>query len=165
MNVGNRIKKIREEKRISQTELAEKTASSKQTIYKYENGIVTNIPSDKVELIAKVLEVTPAYLMGWEDVSVIKNNDSLNVYVATTDEEKEIETLRPFFESVGFSLSSKLNFNKKGKIESVTFSIQNEEYFYTFNYSDLKILKDNLTSYTKFQINEILNKAIEKIKK
>ena len=34
---------------------------------KYENNIVTNIPSIKLQSIAKVLEVSPAYLMGWEN--------------------------------------------------------------------------------------------------
>lgn len=67
MNIGDRIKRLRETKGISQTELAKKVHSSKQTIYKYENGIVSNIPSDKIEAIAAILETTPSYLMGWED--------------------------------------------------------------------------------------------------
>lgn len=67
MTIGERIKDMRISKGISQIELANKTNSSKQTIYKYENGIVTNIPSDKLESIANVLGCTPAYLMGWND--------------------------------------------------------------------------------------------------
>lgn len=35
--------------------------------YKYENNIISNIPSDKVEAIAEVLKISPAYLMGWGD--------------------------------------------------------------------------------------------------
>lgn len=67
MNIGDRIKRLRETKGLSQTELAKKVQSSKQTIYKYENGIVSNIPSDKIEAIAAILDTTPSYLMGWED--------------------------------------------------------------------------------------------------
>lgn len=67
MTVGDRIKKIREEKKITQEELAKYISSTKQTIYKYENGIITNIPSDKIEKIAEFLEVTPSYLMGWDN--------------------------------------------------------------------------------------------------
>jgi len=66
MTIGERIKKRREILGIAQTELAEKVKMSKQTIYKYENGIITNIPSDKIEAIAKALDVSPGYLMGWE---------------------------------------------------------------------------------------------------
>lgn len=68
MTVGERIKQTREEKKISQTELAEAINTTKQNIYKYENNIISNIPSDKIEAIAKYLSVSPAYLMGWDDV-------------------------------------------------------------------------------------------------
>ena len=66
MKVGERIKLRREDIGMTQTELAEKVQSTKQSIYKYENGIISNIPSDKIEAIANALGVSPAYLMGWE---------------------------------------------------------------------------------------------------
>lgn len=74
MTVGDRIKKARINSGISQTELAIKTKSSKQTIYKYENNIITNIPSDKIEEIAKALNTSPSYLMGWENNVISINN-------------------------------------------------------------------------------------------
>lgn len=67
MTVGMRIKKLRQEVNISQVDLAQKVGISKQTLYKYENDIITNIPSDKIELIAKELNTVPGYLMGWND--------------------------------------------------------------------------------------------------
>jgi len=67
MTIGDRIKALREAKGMTQIELADMTGTTKQTIYKYETGIVTNIPSDRIESIAKVLNVSPAYLMGWTD--------------------------------------------------------------------------------------------------
>lgn len=66
MTIGERIKLTRERKPMSQVDLAVMCGISKQTLYKYENNIITNIPSDKIELIAKALETTPAFLMGWE---------------------------------------------------------------------------------------------------
>jgi len=65
MRIGDRIKALRNEIGMGQTDLADKIGVSKQTMYKYENNIVTNIPSDKIELIAKNLGTTPAALMGW----------------------------------------------------------------------------------------------------
>ena len=65
MKIGNRIKEKREKMGISQTELANMVKISKQTLYKYENGIITNIPSDKIEAIASKLNVSASYLMGW----------------------------------------------------------------------------------------------------
>ena len=35
-------------------------------LYKYETGIVTNIPLDKLESIAACLGVAPGYLAGWQ---------------------------------------------------------------------------------------------------
>lgn len=55
ITLGNRIENLRESINDPQTELAEKFGVSKQTLYKYENNIVTNIPSDKIKLIAKTL--------------------------------------------------------------------------------------------------------------
>ena len=55
----------------SQTELAEKIGVSKQTLYKYENNIVTNIPSTKIELLAEKLEVSEMFLMGWQDQEIM----------------------------------------------------------------------------------------------
>lgn len=67
MTVGDRIKLQREVMNISQTDLANKVGISKQTLYKYEKNIVTNIPSDKIEKIADALSTTPQKLMGWKE--------------------------------------------------------------------------------------------------
>ena len=67
MTIGERIKTLRELKGLTQTELAELIGTTKQNIYKYETGIITNIPSDKVELISHYLDVSPCYIMGWTD--------------------------------------------------------------------------------------------------
>ena len=67
MTVGDRIRKVRQEQDVTQQELADYIGVSKQAVYKYENNIVTNIPTDKVDAIAKRLRVSPAYLMGWEE--------------------------------------------------------------------------------------------------
>ena len=64
-SVADRIKQAREKSGITQVDLAVKIGVSKQTLYKYENGVITNIPSDKIEQIAELTGVSPAYLMGW----------------------------------------------------------------------------------------------------
>nr|DAU01951.1 MAG TPA: Repressor protein CI [Caudoviricetes sp.] len=66
MTVGERIKQIRNKVGMSQVDFADKINVSKQTLYKYENNIITNIPSDKIEAAAQLGNVTPSYLMGWE---------------------------------------------------------------------------------------------------
>ena len=73
MTKGERIKSLREKIGLSSSELALKIDVSKQNMYKYENDIITNIPSDKIELIAKCLNVSPAYIMGWDNNNTIEN--------------------------------------------------------------------------------------------
>lgn len=67
MTIGDRIRTARLAIDITQAELGKCCGVSKQTIYKYENNIITNIPFDKVELMAPKLGVSVQHLMGWEE--------------------------------------------------------------------------------------------------
>lgn len=82
MTIGERIKKRRTSLGISQVSLADKVSISKQSLYKYENGIITHIPSDKISQIADALDITPSYLMGWdkEDDDTTINDRMLTRY-------------------------------------------------------------------------------------
>ena len=52
MTIGERIREARTAKGLTQEQLAEQVHVTKQAVYKYETGIVTNIPLDKLESIA-----------------------------------------------------------------------------------------------------------------
>lgn len=65
MALKDNIKKKRQENNMTLEEVALKVGVTRQTIQKYESGVVSNIPSNKIELLAKALNTTPAYLMGW----------------------------------------------------------------------------------------------------
>lgn len=83
MTVGERIKAAREIKGATQEELARAANTTKQTIYKYENNIVSNIPSNRIEDIAMFLGVSESYLMGWEqtiDLNQSWENELLKCY-------------------------------------------------------------------------------------
>lgn len=67
MTIGERIKQLRLERNLTQQELADRLGTSKQAIYKYENGVVTNIPLDRLEQLANILSTTTSYLTGWEE--------------------------------------------------------------------------------------------------
>ena len=67
MTIGERIREARTAKGLTQEQLAEQVHVTKQAVYKYETGIVTNIPLDKLESIAACLGVAPGYLVGWQD--------------------------------------------------------------------------------------------------
>lgn len=98
---GERIRIARESKRMSQGELGKSCGITKQTIYKYETGVITNIPLDKLQSIADVLGVSSVYLAGWEDKSCVdntsNNSDALsnsearlvNIYRSVTEQGQQ----------------------------------------------------------------------------
>ena len=93
MTRGQRIKSKREELNISLTDFSKKVNVSKQTLYKYENDIVTNIPYDKIVEISNALDVTPGYLMGWEDTenSTAASETLINLYIKNEQDREFME--------------------------------------------------------------------------
>ena len=90
MTKGQKIRLLRERMGMSQVELAQRVNVSKQTLYKYENDIITNIPSDKIELIASVLNTEPGYIMGWGNTeqSASKSSPHPDLRPVTTKQYK-----------------------------------------------------------------------------
>lgn len=90
MTVGERIKQRRLELNLSVEELAKKLGKNRATVYRYENNDIENLPITTLEPLAKALETTPAYLIGWEDkksdsssyakARMIMDNQYVNLY-------------------------------------------------------------------------------------
>lgn len=66
MSIGQNIRRCRRNLGLTLEEVARQVGLSRQTMSRYETGVIGNIPSDKIELLAQALHTTPAYLMGWE---------------------------------------------------------------------------------------------------
>lgn len=69
MNVcpGTRIKELRRIFEMSQEELGRRVGVQRAAINKYEKGTVTNIPIQTIEKIARTFNVSPNYIVGWDD--------------------------------------------------------------------------------------------------
>ena len=67
MTLGEKIRFLRTRQNLSQEDLAKMLNTTKQAIYKYENSVVTHIPIDKIEFLSNIFEVSPSWLMGWEN--------------------------------------------------------------------------------------------------
>lgn len=67
MTIGEQIYKCRKEARMTLEQLGQAIGVSKQTVQRYESGVISNIPADKIEAMAKALGVLPATLMGWAE--------------------------------------------------------------------------------------------------
>ena len=116
---GDRIHDLRAAHGMTMETLGKKIGVSKATIKRYENGIIQNVPSDKIEAIAEALETTPEYLMGWdepekkEETITIKNDD-VRLLAAGLDKMSEADRRRA---TEMFNLMFELNmdFFQKGE--------------------------------------------------
>lgn len=71
MTIGERIKKRRIELGLSVDQLADRLGKNRATVYRYESNEIEKFPTTVVEPLAKALNTSPGYLMGWSD------NDSM----------------------------------------------------------------------------------------
>ena len=86
MSIGTKIRELREAKGMSLEDVAKLCGTSRQAIYKYENEIVTNIPYDRIILLAKALNTTPSQLFDWEE----NKKSSPNEEESLTEGERQV---------------------------------------------------------------------------
>ena len=67
MTIGDRLKQLRLEHQYTLKYVGKKIGTTKQTVFKYEAGITANIPYTRIILLARLYDVTPVYIMGWEE--------------------------------------------------------------------------------------------------
>jgi repressor LexA len=77
MTIGERIKERRKQLGLTVDELSERLNKNRATIYRYESNDIEKLPTTVLEPLAKALEVTPAYLMGWEENAEVTSNSDL----------------------------------------------------------------------------------------
>ena len=66
MTTGERIRSLRQSRKLSQEELGRRVGLQKAAINKYETGRVVNIKRSTLESLAVALDTTPAWLLGLE---------------------------------------------------------------------------------------------------
>lgn len=88
MDIGERIKMLRTQQGLTLEEVGTRVGVGKSTVRKWESGQIANMRRDKIALLAKALNVTPTYLMGWKEES-----DPDTVYVAD-------DSLKPLYENI-----------------------------------------------------------------
>lgn len=72
MTIGQRIKRRREELGMTQDELAKKCGyTSRSTINKIEKEC-NNLKQNKIKIFADALDVSPSYILGFEEKEIIK---------------------------------------------------------------------------------------------
>lgn len=69
MTIGERIKARRLQIGLTVDQVADRIGKNRATVYRYESNDIEKFPLDILPPLAKVLNTTPAYLMGWTDTT------------------------------------------------------------------------------------------------
>ena len=93
-SIPERIRKRRAALHLSYQELAGKTGLSKSTLQRYETGAIASIPLKNLETLARGLDTTPEYLMGWTLHTTTAEDEELLTYL---DELKNRSEMRMLF--------------------------------------------------------------------
>ena len=91
--MDERIKRLRqaiEQSGLTYAELGKKTGIAKSSLQRYATGETKKIPIDSIEAIAKATNVSPRYLMGWEDGNM-ERIPQKNIVFNETPSETPIE--------------------------------------------------------------------------
>ena len=98
-----RLKALRTEKKKTQEEMAKELQIKRSTYGEYERGKIMP-PVDKIEVLARVLETTPQYLLGWDKSTEATQEDmSLLGEVVRILREKRNVSAEEFARDVGIS--------------------------------------------------------------
>lgn len=100
-DIGKKIRERRKELGMTLDELARAVGVSKQTIFRYEDRTIENIPIDKLHKIAGKLNVSMAYLLdlkvevGYEDFIALKEKEGFRELISILKEmdSEKIEKL------------------------------------------------------------------------
>ena len=74
--VGRRIRESRKNIKMTMKELGDKVGLSEGNIQRYEMGKIKGVDINLIKKISEILNVSPKYLMGWED----EKKDNLSQY-------------------------------------------------------------------------------------
>lgn len=103
--IGDRIKSARLALGYSAEQVAAFLNVSPATVYRYENGDISKLPSKFIKPLAEYLCISPEYLMGWTDENPVDESKAPEIRIVSgmmekmTKEQQEqvVNVLRAMF--------------------------------------------------------------------
>lgn len=140
--IAQRIKQRRTELNLSLQDIADITDMSKSTLQRYEAGSIRNIPLQKLGILARALQTSADWLLGWtkgpEDISPIDMD------------------FRQYTKVLGFRIHSWPGSDSKIYLSNDDIGqaqITKEEY---------EQFRDSITAYIKFNATNLLQQALSR---
>ena len=92
--IHKRIKRLRKQNKLSVDEIVKKLNISRATYYRYESNEIEKLPLTILEPLAKILNTTPAYLMGWQEPHQENKSTQIEGYYVDPENAEYAEMLR-----------------------------------------------------------------------
>lgn len=144
MGLKENLKYFRNEQKLTLEDVAKKIGVRSTTIQRYESGVITNIPQDKIEKLAEVFNVTPSQLIGWD---VNSKSDEI-------DEPKQKSIAAIHF------ITQYIQFINKAKVKEEGFSLYNQFYVYAKqNLNDINL--HSLDKFMSYLLETFPNMSLE----
>ncbi|MFQ4202289.1 hypothetical protein C3B57_14980 [Clostridioides difficile] len=135
-DVGKKLFKVRKDLKLTRAELGKKINLHETTIKRYEDGDIKKLDIDKLKEFAKALDVSPSYLMGWDE---------------------KLDTFKISKEVLFYDYLKKIGVEIICVSEGyVILKTKNAEYELEVN--DLEDLQNTTDFFIKFKISELINK-------
>jgi repressor LexA len=80
MHLNDHIKEYRKRAGLTLEQVAQRIGVSRQTVQRYESGVIANIPPDKIEKLATAFGIDPSVLMGWNEPKEDRNRNQANYF-------------------------------------------------------------------------------------
>lgn len=135
--IGARIRELRREQGMTQEDLGKKLGLKKATICKYEDNTISKFSRQRIEDLAKILNTSPAYLLGLESLSDKQANQVLTSFSAFQAKDIENYDLEGWQNPVTEGLSdeekellriySGLDTQKKNDLLHYAYSLEKED--------------------------------------
>lgn len=144
---------------LTYQDLANRTGMSKSTLQRYETGAIQNISRNKLEILAKGLNMTVEQLLGCEDYLTASRNE-MDVFIEQLScLGYEVETTAmPESEQIEY-LSQGYELEDDGKPDIVWVRNRRDNKCYQMSWDQLHDLKDNIYNFTDFLMNKAINAA------
>ena len=76
-SIGERIKRLRKEKKLTQSQLGEFLGVEKSAVAKWENGRTKNLKRETIQAMAQLFGVRPSYILEGDDYKIMLNQQEI----------------------------------------------------------------------------------------
>lgn len=98
MSIGEKIKCRRKELNLTMLDIAKLTGVSEATVSRWESGDIANMRRHRIIALANALQVSPAYLMGWDELpdkaeqseEEAENEELFNIFSSLPEDRQQI---------------------------------------------------------------------------